>query len=99
MTKKNHENQLFDPNRYYRLPQIVGQKAVTDEQADENRACGKAPRTPRREISPRLPISRASLYLKIQSGAFPPPVKLGPRTSAWRGSDLNAWLDETGGCQ
>ena len=29
------------------------------------------------------PISRSGLYNKINSGEFPPPIKLGPRTSAW----------------
>ena len=34
-------------------------------------------------INPLIPISRSSWYAGIQSGKFPPPIKLGPRTSAW----------------
>ncbi|MCP3019620.1 AlpA family phage regulatory protein [Cupriavidus basilensis] len=28
----------------------------------------------------------------IRAGTFPVPVKLGPRTSAWRSSDVAAWM-------
>ena len=35
-----------------------------------------------------IPISKTSWYAGVKSGAFPKPVKLGPRTSAWRLSEL-----------
>jgi prophage regulatory protein len=35
-----------------------------------------------------LQISRSSFYAGIKDGRFPPPVRLGPRTSAWRRDDI-----------
>lgn len=40
-----------------------------------------------------LPISKSSFYAGIKSGKFPCPVKLGPRTSAWRISDIAIILE------
>lgn len=31
----------------------------------------------------QLAMSKTTLYLKISNGTFPPPVKFGPRFSAW----------------
>ena len=33
-------------------------------------------------------ISRSALYRGIQSGLFPPPVKVGDRSSAWPDSEI-----------
>ena len=41
-----------------------------------------------------LPISKAALYAAIQSGHFPAPVKLGPRISAWRETDIRKIIEE-----
>lgn len=35
-----------------------------------------------------LGISRSSFYAGIQSGKYPPPVKVGTRASAWRKSEI-----------
>ena len=35
-----------------------------------------------------LPISKSSWFNGIRDGRFPQPVKLGPRTSAWRERDI-----------
>lgn len=41
-------------------------------------------------IAPKgpLPISKSSWWNKVRSGEFPQPVKLGPRTTAWRVQDI-----------
>ena len=36
--------------------------------------------------------SRTSIYKGIAAGTFPRPVKLGPKSTAWRCGDLRAWL-------
>mgnify|MGYP001093757665 CR=1 FL=1 len=41
-----------------------------------------------------LPISAASWWAGVKSGRFPPGVKLGPRTTAWRGSDIEQLVNE-----
>lgn len=35
-----------------------------------------------------IPISQSSWYSGIKNGRFPQPVKLGPRTTAYRAEDI-----------
>lgn len=42
-----------------------------------------------------IPICKSTWWQGIKSGRFPKPVKLGPRTTAWRVEDIRA-LIETG---
>ena len=44
-------------------------------------------------IPPIIPISKASWWAGVRSGRFPTPVKLGPRTTAWRVSDIRAFIE------
>ena len=37
--------------------------------------------------------SKSSIYADIAVGKFPAPLKIGARAIAWRGSDLNQWLE------
>ena len=87
-----HTNKAKQPHnnrRYLRLPQIIGQPEVTSAQAEANRQAGKSPRTPRSHIDPLIPISRASWWAGVKSGKYPPPIKLGSRTTCWRESDID----------
>lgn len=36
--------------------------------------------------------SRSSIYRDIRAGTFPQPVKIGPRSVAWKSGDVEAWL-------
>lgn len=47
-----------------------------------------------RELPNLVGYQRATLYLMIKNGTFPPPVKLGPRAVAWRSSDIERWISE-----
>ena len=38
-------------------------------------------------------VCRATVYNWIASGHFPPPIRLGPNTVAWRASDVEEWID------
>lgn len=40
-----------------------------------------------------LGISPATLHRWRNAGRFPEPIRLGPRTVAWRRADLEAWID------
>ena len=40
-----------------------------------------------------IPISPSNWYAKIAEGLAPKPVKIGARVSAWRGSDLIAYIN------
>jgi predicted DNA-binding transcriptional regulator AlpA len=44
-----------------------------------------------------VPVSRSTWWAGCKSGRFPKPVKLGPRTTAWRASDIAALLETISG--
>lgn len=44
------------------------------------------------DVLERLPISRSSLYAGMQTGLYPPPVRIGKRTVAWRAEDIDACI-------
>lgn len=46
---------------------------------------------------PIIPISKSTWWAGVKSGRFPAPVKLGPRTTAWRAEDIRALLDSLAG--
>lgn len=41
-----------------------------------------------------FPIGRSSWWAGIRTGKYPAPVKLGPRTTAWRAEDIRALIIE-----
>lgn len=43
-----------------------------------------------------LPISPATLWRWVSKDAFPRPVKLSPRVTAWRFNEVRRWLLENG---
>ncbi|WP_018990997.1 helix-turn-helix transcriptional regulator [Aromatoleum toluclasticum] len=36
--------------------------------------------------------SRSAIYADVKAGAFPAPVKIGPKASGWLESEIEAWL-------
>ncbi len=42
-----------------------------------------------------LPISKSTWWAGVASGRYPKPVKLGPRITAWRVSDIAQLLNAT----
>ena len=65
---------------YLRLKQIIGQPATRRSPA----------------IPALVPVSKSTWWLGVKSGRFPKPVKLGPRTTAWRVEDILALIEEAG---
>lgn len=47
----------------------------------------------RPQVEKMTGYSRSSIYLKIQDGTFPKPVKLGPRAVAWIEAEVMQWID------
>ncbi len=45
---------------------------------------------------PIIPVSRSTWWAGVKSGRFPKPVKLGPRTTAWRVEDIRALVERLG---
>jgi predicted DNA-binding transcriptional regulator AlpA len=90
---------------YLRLSQIIGQKEVTEVEAQKNRRqaitekkAGKKPNNRRKRscvaIPPLIPISRSSWWHGVKTGKYPKPVKLGPRTTVWRRDNILNLIDE-----
>lgn len=46
------------------------------------------------EVSRRVGRCRASIYADIKKGIFPPPLKIGPRSSRWREDEVCAWIEQ-----
>jgi prophage regulatory protein len=40
-----------------------------------------------------IPVAPSSWWLGVRSGRYPKPVKLGPRTTAWRAIDILKLID------
>ena len=47
-------------------------------------------------ILPVIPVSKSTWWAGVKSGRFPKPVKLGPRTTAWRVEDIVALIEQGG---
>ena len=45
------------------------------------------------EVLQVVRIPKSSWWRGVKEGRFPKPIKLGPRTSAWRASDLESLID------
>jgi len=43
-----------------------------------------------------VPISKSAWWAGCKTGRFPKPVKLGPRTTAWRAEDIAALVKTLG---
>ncbi len=40
-----------------------------------------------------FPVSRSTWWAGVREGRYPAPVKLGPRTTAWRVADIRALME------
>lgn len=43
-----------------------------------------------------VPISKSTLWRRIQERQFPEPVKLSKRITAWRTEDVRRWIEQQG---
>ena len=46
-------------------------------------------------IHPIIPVCKSSWWAGVRSGRYPAPVRLGPRTTAWRVEDIRALIERT----
>ena len=45
------------------------------------------------QVLERIPVSRSGLWKMVQERRFPQPVKLSPRVTVWRASDVQAYIE------
>ena len=43
-----------------------------------------------------VPISKSTLWRRVQARTFPEPVKLSERVTAWRAEDIRCWIAQQG---
>lgn len=43
-----------------------------------------------------VPISKSTLWRRVQAKSFPGPVKLSARVTVWRAEDVRRWISEQG---
>ena len=41
-----------------------------------------------------IPVGRSTWWQGVRTGKFPQPVKLGPRTTAWRTEDIRRLIED-----
>ena len=45
-------------------------------------------------IPPLIPVGRSSWWAGVKTGRYPKPLKLGPRTTVWRRSEIIKLINE-----
>ena len=45
------------------------------------------------QVMDLVALGRDAIYARVRRREFPPPVKLGPRASAWRASEVQEWIN------
>ena len=81
---------------FLRLTQIIGQEAVTEEQAKANRKRGKGPKRPRPAIPAVIPVKKSTWWAGVRSGRYPKPTKaLGQGIAAWNVEGIRALIKES----
>ena len=48
------------------------------------------------QILQLIPVSKSTWWQGCRDGRFPKPVKLGPKTTAWRVEDIGALIERVG---
>ncbi|WP_376873327.1 helix-turn-helix transcriptional regulator [Albirhodobacter sp. R86504] len=48
----------------------------------------------RREVEHLTGLSRSAIYAAMKANTFPPALKIGLRSVAWRASEVDAWLNQ-----
>jgi prophage regulatory protein len=43
-----------------------------------------------------IPVGKSTWWQGVKDGRFPKPIKLGPRTTAWRVEDIRALIENMG---
>lgn len=45
-----------------------------------------------------IPVSKSTFWVKVKTGEFPRPYKLGPNITAWRAEDIRTLIDSFSQC-
>jgi prophage regulatory protein len=45
------------------------------------------------QVEDKVGLKRSPIYAEIKKGEFPPPIKIGSRSSAWVEDEIDAWIE------
>ncbi|BEH49323.1 helix-turn-helix transcriptional regulator [Burkholderia pseudomallei] len=51
----------------------------------------------RKRVEELTSLSRTSIYQRMREKTFPPSIRLGSKSVAWRIQDIEKWLDDPAG--
>ncbi|MEJ2134576.1 MAG: AlpA family transcriptional regulator [Desulfofustis sp.] len=46
------------------------------------------------QVEEKIGLKRSRIYLLMREGRFPRPLKLGPRSVAWRLDEIDEWIKQ-----
>lgn len=49
-----------------------------------------------KSVSAKTEIGKSTIWLWLSQGKFPEPIKLSPRITVWRESDIDKWIERRG---
>ncbi|UTO04917.1 AlpA family phage regulatory protein [Moraxella sp. FZLJ2107] len=50
-----------------------------------------------KDILPLLPFGKSTLWRMVKDGTFPQPIRFGTHCTAWKNSEVLAWIEQQGG--
>jgi len=81
----------------------AGSAAVEASRPPIRRAAAQVPQLPdtgflrQWQVLAFVPISKSTLWRRVNTGSFPEPLKLSARITVWRAEDLRRWIDSAAG--
>ena len=79
------------------LRQIKLQSPLSSQPIQEPRESSQPTFLRLKERTTRTGLSRSTIYNKMSEGNFPASVSLGPRSVAWRSTDIELWESNPAG--
>lgn len=76
--------------QYLRVEQIVGTDRMYPVPLDTHAKPAHRRKTARPHYPPIVNVSRSAWWAGVKAGKYPQSLKLGPRTTVWRASEIYA---------
>lgn len=79
------------------MPKTTSPPAATFAVTNTSRSSPTLPETGflrQPQVLAFVPISKSTLWRRIQARTFPEPLKLSPRVTVWRAEDIRKWISK-----
>ena len=91
-TAKKVAGNLIKKEEYNMTHRNVSEKIGTEQ--DNSRNCQDIRLLRKVEVMKMTGLPLSTMYAYIKRGTFPSPVKIGPRSSAWRIEEVKQWVTD-----